>query len=197
MATIRRSSCGCRSTRAGDSTTRRGIVDLVKELDPTRLVNNASGWADRGVGDVHDIHRYPGPASAPLEEDRAVVLGEFGGLGLPVDGHTWQQEKNWGYRSFENAEELNDAYVGLLTAAAPADRPRAGRGRLHADDRRRDRGQRPDDLRPRDGEIDVTRAAEAAAKLYLPPPRVEPIVPTSRSRPQTWRFTTTQPADGW
>ena len=45
--------------------------------------------------------------------------------------------------------------------------------------------------------LDVTHLPEAAAKLYLPPPRVEPIVPTSRIRPQSWSFTTTQPADGW
>ncbi|MHC4425067.1 MAG: glycoside hydrolase family 2 protein, partial [Planctomycetota bacterium] len=50
------------------------IVDLIKKLDPTRLVNNTSGWTDRGVGDVHDIHSYPGPAAPPVEEDRAAVL---------------------------------------------------------------------------------------------------------------------------
>ncbi|MHC4557607.1 MAG: glycoside hydrolase family 2 protein, partial [Planctomycetota bacterium] len=90
------------------------IVDLIKKLDPTRLVNNASGWTDRGVGDVHDIHSYPGPASPPTEEKRAAVLGEFGGLGLPVKGHTWQDEKNWGYRSYKTREELTDAYVVLI-----------------------------------------------------------------------------------
>jgi len=58
------------------------IVERIKELDPTRLVNNASGWADRGVGDVHDIHSYPGPDAPPSELHRAAVLGEFGGLGL-------------------------------------------------------------------------------------------------------------------
>jgi len=90
------------------------IVDLIKELDPSRLVNNTSGWADRGVGDVHDIHRYPGPAAPPTEDNRAAVLGEFGGLGLPVQGHTWQDEKNWGYRSYKTREELTDAYLVLL-----------------------------------------------------------------------------------
>ena len=90
------------------------IVNLIKELDPTRLVNNASGWSDRGVGDVHDIHSYPGPAAPPVEDKRAAVLGEFGGLGLPVNGHTWQAEKNWGYRSFETREALTEAYVNLL-----------------------------------------------------------------------------------
>ena len=42
------------------------------------------------------------------------VLGEFGGLGLPVKEHTWQDEKNWGYRSFENAEDLTQAYQELI-----------------------------------------------------------------------------------
>ncbi len=90
------------------------IVDLIRSWDPTRLVNNASGWTDRRCGDVHDIHRYPGPAVPPLEETRAAVLGEFGGLGLPLKGHTWQDEKNWGYRSFNSVEELTDAYVSLI-----------------------------------------------------------------------------------
>jgi len=91
------------------------ITNLVKGYDPTRLVNHASGWADKGVSDVKDIHKYPGPAIPPLEDKRAAVLGEFGGLGLPVKGHTWQEEKNWGYRSYKTREKLTDAYVNLLS----------------------------------------------------------------------------------
>jgi len=95
------------------------IVDLIKDYDPTRLVINASGWADRGVGDVHDVHRYPGPAAPPNEPDRAAVLGEFGGLGLPMKGHTWQDEKNWGYRSYQTTKELTAAYLDLLQHLRP------------------------------------------------------------------------------
>jgi hypothetical protein len=95
------------------------VVDLVRKLDPTRLVNNVSGWADRGVGDVHDIHDYPGPSAPRLEPNRAGVLGEFGGLGLPLPGHTWQAEKNWGYRSYATQEELTDAYVALIKKLHP------------------------------------------------------------------------------
>jgi beta-galactosidase/beta-glucuronidase len=90
------------------------IVDLVKQLDPTRLINNASGWTDRQVGDVADLHKYPAPGMPALEEKRAAVLGEFGGLGLPVKGHTWQTEKNWGYKSFKDSAELTGAYLDLL-----------------------------------------------------------------------------------
>lgn len=95
------------------------IVNLIRQWDPNRLVNNASGWTDRKCGDVLDIHSYPGPAVPRLEEDRAVVLGEFGGLGLPVKGHTWQDEKNWGYRSFNSSEELTDAYIALIKKLRP------------------------------------------------------------------------------
>jgi beta-galactosidase/beta-glucuronidase len=95
------------------------LVDLIKGLDPTRLVNNASGWEDRKVGDVHDIHKYPGPKAPENEPDRTAVLGEFGGLGLPLSGHTWQDEKNWGYRKYQTRQELTDAYLDLLDKLRP------------------------------------------------------------------------------
>ncbi len=95
------------------------VVELIKSLDPSRLVDNASGWTDRKVGDVMDIHSYPGPAMPALEEKRAIVLGEFGGLGLPVAGHTWQEEKNWGYRNFADAVELTAAYRELIKNLYP------------------------------------------------------------------------------
>jgi beta-galactosidase/beta-glucuronidase len=95
------------------------VVDAIQKIDPTRLVDNASGWADRSVGDVHDVHAYPGPDAPPNDPGRAAVLGEFGGLGLPLAGHTWQEEKNWGYRSFTSPEELTAAYLDLLQKLMP------------------------------------------------------------------------------
>jgi beta-galactosidase/beta-glucuronidase len=95
------------------------IVDLIKKQDPTRLVDDTSGWADRGVGDVNDMHKYPGPGAPEPEQKRAIVLGEFGGLGLPVRGHTWQSEKNWGYRSYTDAAALTTAYEDLVSKLLP------------------------------------------------------------------------------
>jgi hypothetical protein len=43
-----------------------------------------------------------------------LVLGEFGGLGLPVEGHTWQDKNNWGYQSFKNKEELLNRYAQMI-----------------------------------------------------------------------------------
>lgn len=92
----------------------REIVNRVKEIDPTRLVNNASGWTDRMVGDVHDIHNYPDPACPPAEDKRAAVLGEFGGLGLKIVNHTWDAN-NWGYKNLKTQNELLTKYENYYT----------------------------------------------------------------------------------
>jgi len=173
------------------------IVAFIKGLDATRLVNQASGWTDRGVGDVHDIHRYPGPAAPPTEENRAAVLGEFGGLGLPVKGHTWQDEKNWGYRSYETREELTTAYVGLIDNL----RLLIGDGLCAAVyTQTTDVEIEVNGLMTYDRamiKMDARKAGAANKRLYLPPPIVETIVPTSQKQPQTWRYTTSEPRDGW
>ena len=75
------------------------VVNWLKGYDPSRLVNQASGWVDRGVGDVNDIHIYPGPATLPPEPNRAIVLGEFGGLG----GGERQQKLTHGVTSSEKS----------------------------------------------------------------------------------------------
>jgi hypothetical protein len=125
------------------------------------------------------------------------VLGEFGGLGMPISGHTWQAEKNWGYVSYESAEELTDAYVGLLTAM----RPLIGRGLSAAVyTQTSDVEIEVNGLLTYDRELvkmDQGRIAAAARKLYGPPPLVRTLVETSEKSPQTWRYTTTAPADGW
>lgn len=90
------------------------ILAWTKRLDPTRLVDGPSGWTDLGFGDMLDKHEYPGPGMFPAQGGRASVLGEFGGLGLPIDGHLWQQDKNWGYRSMKDREELGQRYAALL-----------------------------------------------------------------------------------
>jgi Beta-galactosidase/beta-glucuronidase len=81
------------------------ITRLIADYDTTRLVNSSSGWTDRGTGNINDIHHYPDPVVQPAEEKRAIVLGEFGGLGLPMQGHTWEQ-KNWGYRNMADTLQL-------------------------------------------------------------------------------------------
>ena len=180
----------------GQSDTAR-IAEFTKKLDPTRLVNSASGWTDRGVGDVHDVHIYPGPGMAPLSSTRASVLGEFGGLGLPLDGHTWQSKDNWGYRSFTNKADLQKAYIGMLSSM----RPLIGKGLAAAVyTQTTDVEVEVNGLMTYDREVlkmDADTITKAARKLYLPPPKITTILPTSEETAQTWRYSTDKPADGW
>ena len=90
------------------------ILKWVKDRDPTRLVDGPSGWTDRGWGDMKDRHEYPGPGMFPPLPDRASVLGEFGGLGLPVKGHLWKDVDNWGYKNYESEADLRAAYRDLI-----------------------------------------------------------------------------------
>lgn len=75
------------------------IADQAKAWDPTRLVNSMSGLnlgADGGTGDIMDEHGYPSPALPPHPDGRrALVSGEYGGLGLGVPGHAWSVQMSY------------------------------------------------------------------------------------------------------
>jgi len=94
------------------------IISNIKKWDPTRLVDHASGWTDKGAGDVHDIHSYPEPKSPVPEKTRAAVLGEFGGLGFNVQSHTWEK-KGWGYDQLQDKAGMIQRYQGLLNKLFP------------------------------------------------------------------------------
>jgi hypothetical protein len=85
------------------------ITTWTMQKDPSRLINSASGGNFHEVGHILDLHNYPGPVMAKPEifgSMQALVLGEYGGLGLPLEGHTWLNKDNWGYRTFANADTL-------------------------------------------------------------------------------------------
>lgn len=87
------------------------IVQYTKFLDDSRLVNYASGGNFvRCSGDVLDLHNYPNPAMYLFDKDYVNVMGEYGGIGFPVEGHLWQTDKNWGYIQYKSADEVADTY---------------------------------------------------------------------------------------
>ena len=93
------------------------ITNWTMKQDPSRLVNSASGGNFEPVGHIIDLHNYPEPLMpdpALFGKSQVLVLGEFGGLGLPVEGHTWQDKNNWGYQSFKNADDLFKRYSEFI-----------------------------------------------------------------------------------
>jgi hypothetical protein len=174
------------------------IVQWIKTYDPSRLVDNASGWTDANAGDVIDVHRYPGPGSPTPEAARAAVLGEFGGLGLPLPGHTWQSQANWSYRGFTTQAALTDAYVGLLGRLHPL----LGSPGLSAAvyTQTTDVEIEVNGLMTYDRAIikpDEARVRAANLALFTPPPTLKSIVDSSRDAPVDWRYSTTKPAGDW
>ena len=176
------------------------ILSWTKSYDPMRLVDGPSGWTDRGSGDMFDIHRYPGPAMPPLETKRAAVLGEFGGLGLPLDGHLWQSDrKNWGYRGFEKTNAMRKEYENLMTRLWPL----YGSGLAAAVyTQTTDVESEVNGLMTYDRAIikhDIDAVAKIHRRFYGPPPiiKVRSVVSTSQQKGQTWRYTITEPHENW
>lgn len=97
------------------------LTRWVKALDPTRWVNATSGWLDQNVSDVYDIHTYHEVPLAPANQaDRAIVIGEYGGVGWPVSGHLWDTgNRNWGYQTYQNEADYQAALKKKMESLLP------------------------------------------------------------------------------
>ncbi|MGV9886828.1 PA14 domain-containing protein [Streptomyces sp. NPDC003395] len=107
------------------------IADQAKAWDPTRLVNGMSGLnlgRDGGTGDVMDEHGYPSPALPPHPDgERALLSGEYGGLGLAVPGHAWPVQQS--YVDVDPATYTDDYLAKLAEVRALA--CRGGNGAVY------------------------------------------------------------------
>jgi len=70
----------------------------IKELDPSRLVDEASGFPWHGGGDIQDNH---GGVSRP-NANKIGIVSENGGFGLATPGHDWPCEI-WTYHTYDPA----------------------------------------------------------------------------------------------
>jgi hypothetical protein len=176
------------------------ILEWTKKYDPTRLVDGPSGWEDRGFGDMHDRHHYPGPGMFKTMPGaaRASVLGEFGGLGWPAPGHLWQDGRNWGYRTHSSQAALQEHYEQLIRQL----RPLVAQGLAAAVyTQTTDVEGEVNGLLTYDRmlvKLDAERIAALHRALYdvaAMKLNVAVLLPTSESEPQTWRYTTERPQD--
>lgn len=86
-------------------------VEFTRQQDSTRLINAASGgnWI-KGAGDILDSHSYPNPRMRILDSAMVNVLGEYGGIGRPIEGHTWDIGHKWGYVQYDTEQKVTDTY---------------------------------------------------------------------------------------
>ena len=93
------------------------IVNKVMDYDKSRIIDGVTGWTDRGVGHMYDVHNYPVTSMIlPAHNgNRISVLGEFGGYGWAIEGHLWNPNmRNWGYKNIDGAMALMDSYGRLV-----------------------------------------------------------------------------------
>ncbi len=176
------------------------VVALTKQLDPTRLVNNASGWTDKGVGDIGDTHTYPGPWSGKPEAARAAVNGEFGGVTMRVPGHMWTTDV-FGYGStLSQGRQVTHRYQDLLKTAYKLRDTQGTSAFVYTqltDVEQESNGLLTYDRAVIKPDATIIAAANKGQFPPLPPnPHPDPM-PTSQDEAQTWRYTTDKPADAW
>jgi hypothetical protein len=173
------------------------ITEWTRNYDPARLVDSASGWTDRAVGDVHDIHVYPGPGSPKPEPHRVGVLGEFGGLGLSLKGHLWN-EKTWSYQGVADSQDLTRKYERLLRRVHELKEKPGLSAAIYT--QLTDVETEANGLLTYDRAVvkpNLERVAAANRGDFSRMPAVHVIVPTAQEQGIPWRYTLKKPPDGW
>ncbi len=173
------------------------ISEWTKANDPSRLVNSASGGNFVNTGDIQDIHAYPGPATPDRLTDRAIVLGEFGGLGLPVKGHLWQDRDNWGYRTYDSVEVLKVQYEQLIKQLVLL-KGSGLSGAIYT--------QTTDVEGEVNGLMTYDRAVvkmpldwlnRVNRQVYRSPVTIQSLAETAEDEQVEWRYTTSAPGSNW
>ena len=175
-----------------------GLVKMVRELDPSRLINQASGGEHHGAGDIFDIHSYPPPASPEPNADMALACGEYGGIGLAVDGHLWNAGRSGSYTMEQTPQSLIDTYAEYSQMLKKFRDERGLSAAVYTettDVETEINGLLTYDRIPK---MDVELIAKAN-RFELKGPTYTAVVATSedQEQPWQWQYTFEKPADGW
>lgn len=174
------------------------LLTWTKKFDPTRLAT-ISGWVDFPESSVADVHRYPYPGRVEDAGDRPFVVGEFGGLGLPTEGHLWDAtKKNWGYSNYKTSAEMTVAYQTLVNQLQLL----IGEGLSGAIyTQTTDVEHEVNGMLTYDREVEKIPVAELKkinAPLFVSlTSKLNYILKNSEKEPQTWKYSTEAPAEDW
>ncbi len=165
------------------------LVGVVNTLDPSRLVNEASGGAYFGVGNVYDNHNYPPPGD-PTSSTQANVDGEYGGIGNLVQGHLWNpSQASPAYINEPTGADINplyDEYSDELVSY------KAGGLNAAIYTQITDVENECDGLLTYDRAVvkpDPAQIAYSNEKAITGYYNTTTIIPTSQVTPQTWKYT--------
>lgn len=91
------------------------ITGLIRETDPDRLIDSASGWFDQNCGDFISVHNYFRPLTVSVKkwENRAFFLSEYGGFACHIKDHS-SVNRIFGYKRYDTLSDLQKAYYELI-----------------------------------------------------------------------------------
>lgn len=171
------------------------MVNVVRGLDTSRPINEASGGQIKGFGDVNDIHSYPEPAVRPPNGKQALVCGEFGGIGYLIPDHSWQREGH-GYVEVDTPADLLYLYAEFMDQVRQL---RDGKGLSAAV-----YTELTDVMTEINGLLTYDRIPKVPTEkirqvntFQFPAPTYKTVLPTSQVSGQTWQYVTTKPDDSW
>ena len=172
------------------------LVKMIRNLDPSRLINEASGGLHFGGGDVLDAHSYPEPP-CPMSRTQMTAVGEYGGIALKLDGHIWNPKDYFGNIKVHDPQELENLYDRFATQILAFKSTRGLSAAVYTqitDVELECNGLLTYDriLKP-----DVSRIRESNQRVIDGDIMLIPVLPTSEKEPQSWKFTRQNPAENW
>lgn len=85
---------------------------MIRTLDPSRTVDNISGWMDQHAGQFNSRHVYRRPYVYKKDRfGRCTILSEFGGYSCAIAGHC--PDSGWGYRTESDPVHLRNSLISL------------------------------------------------------------------------------------
>ena len=171
------------------------LVNLVRSLDTSRPVNEASGGMIFGFGDLDDIHSYPEPAVRASNGRQAMVCGEFGGIGYLIADHSWEKAGH-GYIEVETALDLLYLFAEFIDWVRKLRDQNNLSAAVYT--------QLTDVMTEVNGLMTYDRIAKVPSEqlrlvntFHFPAPTYKDIVPTSETSGQTWKFVIDRPDRQW
>jgi hypothetical protein len=177
------------------------LTAMVKQLDPSRLVDSVSCMAPPGVGDVIDDHPYWVPATPKADGRRATVLGEFGGRAMVVPGHVISETRVFGHPGgtiLASPWELTVHYLQLMRHVFQ-EKEKNGLSAAICTQLTDIEGECNGFL-TYDREVvkvDLERVVAANRGQFPPLTQFRVLSPSGQKERVLWRYSTEQPAADW
>lgn len=172
------------------------IVQQTKSWDNSRLVNVGSGGPLNDASDIRDFHSYPSPSVPDTRNEQALVCGEYGGIGYYENGHIWSEGNP--YETVDSYAKLLEKYTlyGEMLIDFKSNKGLSAAVYTEITDVEMElNGLMTYDRKVIKGNVNdfsvVNQRIINENKYYTE------IVPTSEERPQSWKYTTSQPSSNW